>query len=129
MPVIEIQSSPMTDALAARLEVATLQQRFCRLTDLPGEQVTFIWRIAERGRFAQGGTTALAESAQSLALVATVTAPDWHGQGVVERMLRAVSQALEDELGVPRQAVLVMYRPLRSGQVLDGGRLLEWDDA
>ncbi len=44
----------------------------------------------------------------------------------IERMPEAVARAVAHQSGVEPENVFVEFRPARSGQVLDGGKIVRW---
>ena len=126
MPVITVKSLPLPDAADLRLLVEAISTDFAREARVEPEHVTLTWQVLAGGAYAVGGRAAETQPEDSHPVLVELLLPDFHGPVAVERMLRAIAQAVAAHARLPIANVFVCARLARSGFVLESGRTVRW---
>lgn len=127
MPFIHIRSLPLGGAFDAAEAVRRVSSEFAAATGTDERHVTVTWQMLEPGHYASAGATAAAQPADSHAPLVELVAPDFNTRERIERMLEVAAAAVAALAGVAPDNVFVEFRPARSRQVFDGGRVVGWD--
>jgi phenylpyruvate tautomerase PptA (4-oxalocrotonate tautomerase family) len=126
MPVIAVRSLPLPGVADLRLLVEAISTDFAREARVEPEHVTVTWQLLPAGAYAVGGRAAETQPAESHPVLVDLLLPDFHDPGAVERMLRAIAQAVAIHARLPIANVFVCARLARPGFVFESGRTVRW---
>lgn len=127
MPFIHIRSLPIAGGFDGSRAVRAVSTEFSAATEIDERHVTVTWQTLDAGHYASAGETAATQPAASHPVLVELLAPDLNPQDRVEKMLEVVAGAVAAQAGVGVGNVFVEFRPARSRQIFEEGRLVDWD--
>jgi hypothetical protein len=126
MPLISIRSLPLPAPFDGSRAVTAIARALADATRVGIEHFMVTWEYLPAGHYAHAGTTAGEQPAESHPVLVDVTAPDFNPAETVEALLALLDGLVTEAAGVAAGNVFLVYRPVASGQVLDGGEVVEW---
>lgn len=126
MPVITIRSLPLPAVADLRPVVEAISTDFARDARVEPEHVTVTWQLLPSGGYAVGGRAAETQPPDGHPVLVDLLLPDFNGPAAVERMLRAIAEAVSRRAGLPLDNVFVCAHLAHSGFVFESGRTVRW---
>lgn len=126
MPLIQIQSLPITESFAADKAVLEIAESISAATDIPTDQIMVTWTIIESGHYANDKTAAVSQPVESHPVLVEVTAPDFNPDDAIEALLGLIAAYVAEQAGVSVNNVFALFRGAGSGRVFSGGEIEAW---